>query len=241
MKLFLVILSTLFILNGCSSSSNPANKVTVKGSGATGSLSVVDPTTMKVKLYELWVSSNADCSGTFTQVYDDDDAEYQNMLEGPTFGSGELADGTYNCVAMVISDNIQFIPETTEGNCASGTTYTLDVCRSGEGEMGGEGNITSSKLPNGTEVSCTGSFSGGTQTLGDDKVAVYLSTSGTDDGQAFVPTSPLSLASAFVKAGAAQVTFIVDGTGKVESNGSQCDMQPPTFGFTSANATALSR
>ena len=224
----LILTGTL--LAGCNSSSSAT--ITLKGAGATSStsmtfLAAIDPTELNIKVYKFAVSASTDCTNLIT-IYENSAPTAVNLLSNPTIGSGSLAEGTYPCIAMEMSDNITFVPASNEGSfCTAGTTYTLDVCRTD--------NNGTSKLVDGSTTTCTGSYSGGTSVLGEDKVTIYMSTTGANGNEGFIPTSPFPLTSAFTVTAAATATFIVDGTGKVESGPSECDMQPPTFGFSSAS------
>ncbi len=50
----------------------------------------------------------------------------------PDLGSATIANGTYNCVATKMWDNITFSPAaaTASNNCVAATDYTQDICAS---------------------------------------------------------------------------------------------------------------
>src|SRR5687767_10622654 len=80
----------------------------------------VSPSEVNIKIYELWISPNADCSG-LTRVYNEPDASAQNMVNGPTFANVNVANGTYHCVAWRMSDIISYRPAANDGNdCVQG-------------------------------------------------------------------------------------------------------------------------
>jgi hypothetical protein len=121
-------------------------------------------------------------------------------------------------VILEMSDNIKFTPSSTDGPCTSGTEYTIDVCRSDNGD--------SSTLVDGTSVTCTGTDDGTTQVLGDDRVALYLTTisSPSDSGSAFLPPAAeasttangINLVAALDTSVKTTGYFIVDPYGKVK-------------------------
>ncbi len=197
-----------------------------------------DPENLFTKVYKMYVSENADCSDPVLVM----DAETvlgealipMDMLLGPTLGSGEIADGTYECIVLKMSDQMSFTASATDGACTAGETYDLDVCM----DYGVESEAAFTTNPvTGVETQCADAE--GT----DDTIYVYVSTNSTGEGggESSNPLQPptsegdaahgIMLTSPLVVDGDAEVTFVIDGTGKVESNFGNCDMQPPTFGF----------
>lgn len=226
MKQSWVLVLVSGILMGCNDSASTGN-VTLKGAGSSASAAAVllpnlDPTEMNIKVYKFAVSASTDCSNPIT-IYENESPTAENFLGNPTIGSGSLNDGSYPCVIMEISDNMTFKPATSEGNCTAGTSYTIDVCRSDSGGT--------STLIDGSTTTCTGTNMDGSHVYGDDRVAVYMSTSGTTEGEAFRPDSPLPLTAAFTVNGSTVATFVADGSGQVESLSDGCDMGAPAFGF----------
>lgn len=226
MKKILSLVVIGLVVSACDSGSSSSANVTLKGAGAAASLStflpVVDPAQMKIKVFKFAVSTHTDCSD-MQVIYEDSSPAYQQMLANPTIGSGTLADGEYPCIAMEVSDQIKFTTNTTEGSCTAGSEYTIDVCRSD--------NSGASTLIDGTAVTCAGTDDGVNPAPNDDKVAIYMSTTGSDSNLAFIPSSPFPLTSAFTVAGAVTATFVVDGSGKVDGSNTACGMNPPVFGF----------
>ncbi len=214
--------SFIFVSALASACSDNGGNVTIRGAGTTDGLSAVNPTQMMLKIYKVAVSASTNCSSPIT-LFSNDNPSYTNFLGNPTLGSGELADGTYPCVIFEISDNLKFIPETTEGVCTAGEEYLIDICRTD--------STGSSTLVDGTVSTCTGSNDGGGRVIGEDRIAIYLSTGGTDEGQAFSPGDPITLGSAFVVAGSTRGTFVVNGMGQVDGSGVDCDMGAPNFSF----------
>jgi hypothetical protein len=183
-----------------------------------------DPSYLKLKIYKIAVSTSNLCTNLIT-IYNNSAAEYKDVLQGASLGSGAISPGTYPCVVMEMSDNIKYATGTTTGTCTADTDYTFDVCGNG---------TTNSVLIDGTAVTCNGSV--------DNTVAIYISTASTwttGSGEPFTaPTvdgdtdSGVQLGSALVLAtGSSRAKFVVNGTGKVDGSGGQCEMQPPAFSF----------
>lgn len=193
----------------------------------------VTPSAFEMKVYKFAVSTSADCSNPVV-VYSNDNPDYADFAKGPTVGTGALADGSYRCVIFEVSDHIRFVPESTEGACVAGKTYTVDVCRrhvpqggggpggepqvgdggpqdgppSGggpaEGSQNGGGSEESVRLLDGTTFNCV---------EGDveEHVAVYMSTASSPvkHGNAFMPPADESDASRGL---ALNAPLVVNGT-----------------------------
>ncbi|MBT5855754.1 hypothetical protein HOH87_03865 [bacterium] len=185
-----------------------------------------DPAFLKVKVYRFAVSESAFCTDPVV-VVNNTDPEYKNVLDSPDFGSGELADGTYNCVIIEMSDNIKYASTSTTGTCTADEDETSDVC----GNNGSEDVINPI---DGSTTTCDGT---------ENKVWLHLSTASTSTGggDGVTPwkapttssdaTKGFQLSSNLVVSGATIGQFVTDGTGKIDGSGGQCEMQPPTFGF----------
>ena len=185
------------------------------------SFAATNPDIMQLKVYKVAVSTSVFCTNPIT-LFEDNSASYSDFLTSPTIGNGQLSDGTYPCVMIEFSSLIVFSPAANDGDdCAAATTYNLNVCSSG-----------SARLIDGTTVNCT---------AGDDRIAMYLSTTSTDTSNptdAFTPPTTISdadrginLGSALVISGTASAKFVVNGTGNVSDTGASCDMAPPLFSF----------
>lgn len=190
----------------------------------------INPESVHIKVRKVAVSANEDCSSP-TTIFSTDSPEYVDMSGSPSIGSGTLANGTYPCVMIEMSDQIRFVPEETSdsGNCVANTTHTVDVCKDNGG------GAPSFELIDGTTGTCS------TADDTEDFVALFLSTLSTattgDTGNPFVPatssdaTNGFKLNGSFTVSGDVSSTFTVDFVGKVEDSGSDCDVQPPEFGF----------
>lgn len=93
----------------------------------------VDPSSFSVAFFEIRLSPNTDCSGPYVTVMTASPARRVDMKTDPEIVrvSG-LADGDYPCLAMRISDVIEYVPETTDGGCTGGVNYTHDIYRAEE-------------------------------------------------------------------------------------------------------------
>lgn len=81
-------------------------------------------------MYALYVASNADCSGYATLVDHGTTVDYKDFATNPTLFEAAPTEGTYNCVALRMSDVIKFKPATTFGTCEMDTEYQQDIYRS---------------------------------------------------------------------------------------------------------------
>ena len=193
----------------------------------------VDTTALEIKIYKFAVSTSPNCSN-LTTVITNTNPSYQDFKGAPDLGSGNLADGTYPCVAIEFSDQIQVTHAGSTNSCTP--TFIQDVCNSG----------TST------------SISGGTVTCGsaqDDRVVMYITTAKDSLSQNFNAFNPPScnttncgtqdsdagihLDSSLVVSGSVVGKFLVDTDGKVcdgNTGGncagvSGCEMLPPNFSF----------
>ena len=195
----------------------------------------LNPSSLSMKIYKFYVSTDVNCTNPI-KIYENVNPTYSNMYSNPRIGSGEAPTGTYPCVIFEAADFIKFVPAQTSDNnrCVAGTEYSLDICRTD--------SSGSSIGVDGTTTTCTGN---GT-TASEDRVHIYLSSAstGVSGGQngpdAFKPpvgaadaTRGIKLTAPMVITGSNTAVFQMDGTGAVEENGTNCDHQPPTFGFTS--------
>ncbi|NCN95692.1 MAG: hypothetical protein GW917_03125, partial [Bdellovibrionales bacterium] len=121
----------------------------------------LSPSALKLKVYKFAVSTNPLCTNLVTVVDNGSTPLEVDFSGSVNLGSGSLADGTYPCVVIEMSDKIKYTSASTStaGNCVSGTEYTLDVCSSG-----------TSTLVDGTTVTCSAA---------DNKVALHISTAST--------------------------------------------------------------
>jgi hypothetical protein len=196
----------------------------------------LSPASLKIKLYKMAVSTDPLCSNLIT-VFDNGSNSVEVDLAGtlPTIGTGLIADGSYNCIAIEMSDLVKYTPSTnsTSLNCNTSVQNTLDMC-----QLAYSGT---SKLIDGSAVTCGIS---GT----DDKVVLYMSTSSSGYGTNIFtpPTSSgdalhgVLLASPLVINGTTVGKLEIATTGKIcDANyigciGTvipKCVLRPPTFTY----------
>lgn len=186
--------------------------------GVAQALDVGDASAVNMKIYKMWVSPNTDCSDA-TLVYSEANPSYQNMIDNPTLGTGAIANGTYPCIAIKMSDVITGRPNytSTSGNCTPTTDIVIDVFRS----------PSASTCPDDTTASGSGSDAVPAQ----DSPCLFMSTAGSDSNEGWRADSPFPLNGAFVVSGAVAGTFVADFRGKIEDAFGECGIQPPVFGF----------
>src|SRR5882672_8945007 len=92
----------------------------------------LDASSLKLQVYSVMLSTSPLCSNPVT-VFSSPTATEVDFLSTPMLGSGNPADGTYQCVIIKMSDLIKFKPSSTSGTCTAGTEYVADVCRADNG------------------------------------------------------------------------------------------------------------
>ena len=134
-----------FLLTACSDDTTSAS-LTITGSdssvqtfisrsgAATGS-----PTTMKLQIYQILVSTNTDCSNPISLIDHGSTPMEVDMMSSPVLFSGSPAANTYNCLILKISDTLAYKVDAAAvtawpGVCADTTTeYTHDIYRTDNG------------------------------------------------------------------------------------------------------------
>jgi len=171
----------------------------------------VAPSSVSLVGYELWASTSTDCSNPVKVIDNGNTGKVIDIATSTDFGSATLPpSGTYQCLIVVASDTYTLIPSVTGASagtndlCTAGTVYIQDTCHTG----------TTSPLPDGTTTVC------GTGQV--DKVASYISTSGTVGADGHTPASAKYLnAPITVANGNVDVTlFVYNPDGLVNQNGS---------------------
>ncbi len=181
----------------------------------------VDPGYVRVKVYEVRVSPNADCTAGIT-VFRDAAPSFSDWTNSPTIGSGAIPNGSYPCIMMKMSDNIHYSPASTHaswthGACVVGTDYTLDV---GHDETATDPEGISTTLgPRGT----------------DNLVWLYIHQGANRALSTWVPAGGLELTNPLVVSGDRSNTMVFDFSSKVgeEFDGAawQCGCDAPTMSF----------
>lgn len=237
MMLSLVV---VFFISGCGSDGklDPAPPVTITGSGESSAafLEAIDPylatsgspTSIIMKFYGVAVSTNADCSNA-TVVFDiESNPQEFNLLTSPRLFAGNLANGTYNCVIMQVSDLIRYkvngVAVNAHAGCANTTTeYTHDIYRTDNtGALWH--NVDGQDIP----------VSGAMGNPVHNKVDIVATTNtGAATGNGFHADQVVSLASALVVPGSA--VFYADfrnGIANQISGGTDyCVLEDGGFGF----------
>lgn len=186
-----------------------------------------DPASLKIRVYAVYASTSAQCTNP-VQVFLNNTGSYVNFLTGPTLGGGDLPDGTYNCVIIKMSDLIKHTPLTTATTCVAGTEYTSGVCHVPQ---------TADSLTGVADITCRGD--GSTAGSVEDTVFMYLTTdaAASTSNKAFNrPVTAgdgngIKLGAPLIISATTRAKFVVNGTGKVVANGSDCGMNAPTFTF----------
>jgi hypothetical protein len=184
--------------------------------GAVPALAGVDPLYVRMKIYETRLSKNSDCSNSIT-IFKTASPVYQDLLTNPVFGSGVLPMGTYNCIMIRFSDELQFAPVQSTGSnnvCIAGQEVTWD---------GAQHDAGPAEDPDGNPI---------TLHDGEDIIWVYFSTTGNPDGSQALIRKGLLLTQPLQVNGDTSRTFIWDFHGQVlEKNilGTwECTVNSPT-------------
>jgi len=189
----------------------------------------VDASSLTMNVYQIAVALDADCSNPQV-IFQSTAGTLKDFLANPTLGSGNLADGTYNCIMITMDDVISFKPSANEGaNCVMGATYQIDVCRAPSTTDLLTGTTTTNPICAGTDQTVS---AGGVA----NKVTLYLltGTSGAANSafqKGVGANNGIALASPFIVAGAETGIFYLDATGQVQSQNGHCEMNAPQFGF----------
>ena len=166
------------------------------------------------------------------------EANKVNFFGTPDLGSATIANGTYNCVATKMWDNITFSPATTTTttSCTAADNYTQDICASDNAS-----SLTMVYNPdNSSSYSCSLDATGSNEWIW-----VYFSTSSTDsDNMTLVdlendyhpPTADnlsngIPLGAALVVSSASSGSLKTTLTSRIADTGDGCEMLKPAFSF----------
>ena len=215
----------------------------------------VDPSSLKLKIYQVAVALNTDCSSPRV-IFTSATGSEVDFISNPVLGRGNPGDGTYNCIMVTMDDVIKFTPVSTTGSCTGGVEYSLDTCRD---------QVSSNNLPMSshtdllidttfTETECQGTAQMGSGIV-PNKVTMYIRTSAPEssnpnsdfvsvfksgvsainDNGSGKPTAitnnGIHLTNPFVVSGSRSGVFYADATSNVDGNNTNCEMMPPKFGF----------
>ncbi len=189
----------------------------ILGSAFTPQYLTGDPGALRIGVYALYISPNADCSSPVLVQDYGATASVKDFVSNPVLFSGSPADGAYQCVAIKMSDVIRVQPATTFGVCDSTVEYAGDIYRAGE---------TDWKDVDLNPIIGTGSDS----VPADDHVTIVLTRDTTAaQNRGFSTHQTLPLASDLIVP--SQSTFYWNGQGTVTDAGGQCGVNPgqPSF------------
>ena len=170
------------------------------------------------------------------------EANKTDFANTPDLGSASIANGTYNCVATRMWDNITFSPKTTTttANCDAARNYTQDICASDNASA-----VTSVYNPDTSSKYNCSSTNNDSVPSASEWIWIYFSTASTDsDNETLLdlendfnpPTSDnlsngVPLASALVVNAASSGSLKTTITSRVADDGSDCMMYKPAFSF----------
>jgi hypothetical protein len=182
----------------------------------------IDAASIKITIHKFAVATGKDCSHP-TVVFSSDAGIENDLLAGPTYGSGPVDPGTYECVIIELSKIIKTTAQTTSGSCTAGLEFSDVICRDGQ----------ASQLVDGTPVTCSG------EDANPQHVTVYITTAsaGLGGDRALLPptsdsdsTSGIPLTAPLVVRGDLPVTLTVDPRQFLDGTGSVCGTSAPSFG-----------
>ena len=181
----------------------------------------IDAASITVRIHGFAVSKNKDCSSPVV-VFSSSIGVENDLLSSPTYGSGPVDPGSYECVIIELSKVIKTSAASSSGSCTQGQVFSDVICRDGQG----------SQLLDGTSVTCSGGDAN------PQHVAVYVTTVSAGQGgeRALLPpssandvTSGLKLSGPLVVGGDTPVTLSVDPKKFLDGSGSSCGTSAPGF------------
>lgn len=176
------------------------------------------PETMSIKLYSLYLSTNADCSSPTLVVDNGATAVTKELSVNPILFEASPTTGTYNCMILKISDNLNFTPDADAAAafpsvCRANTETTFDIYRTDSGDTW--------KNLNGAAIDPSGT----TTVPAEDTVFVFASTNvSAVTATSIAPheNQTAALTGALIVPG--QSTFYVDFAGGVRG-GERCSIE----------------
>jgi len=177
------------------------------------------PSQMRIAMYALYLSPNADCTAPFlVQDYGANGAVKDFAVNQVLF-QAEPETGTYPCMIFRMSDVLSMVPERTFGPCDSTQTYVGDIYRDGETDwIDQDGNPI---IGRGTDDPA-GAV--------DDHVAIFFSTDTSAALARGVSTHQLvPLGTPLVSPG--QSTLYWDMSGAVQDENGYCSILPRPIAF----------
>ncbi len=235
--LFLIQLLLLLGLVSCGSDNNAASGFTLKGSSSS-SASLVGtqflttvypgaPTTLNMKIYQIWVSANADCSSPVSVCTHSGAEAQMDLVSGPTLCTGSPAAGTYPCMILKMSDTFKFKPDATAaasvpgGICTAGADTYMDIYRGDDADANTWKDMSNVVIPSTGTVATSGAV--------EDTVYIFATTNPAAVAGTTVPHQVVTLTAAMTVPG--QATFYTDFSNQFSVNGANCWIEAPTMGF----------
>ncbi len=198
------------------SASSQAPPLSIAPATQPAAVPIGDPASMLIGLYSFHISTNADCSGPFLTAFDNGgSALVKDFTTNPElFRAGDVPIGTYPCVAMRISDILEFQSGVSSGACVAGVLYGGDIYRAGA-ESEPFLDLDLRVIPaTGTDTAPS-----------DDRVFVFFSTNPTAaTARGLAVNQVLSLSSPLVVPDA--VTFYWNATNAVMDKDGRCILEP---------------
>ena len=228
-KAFLVLslISICLFVASCGSSSKftvfgaPTLSAAVADVSSTTTTYYGSPTSLKITMYAVWVSTNADCTGLVSLADYGTAGQEFNMFDDPALFHGSPADGSYNCMVIKMLDTMKFKPALSDGTgiCVAGNEYTFDIAR---------GQDEPANLP-----WVDNNFNAITTDANPNIVYLFATTDPTKTLAKHVSIDQtIPLTSAMVSPG--QTTLVMDFTNRVyvdTYHGTQCWLDSPTMAF----------
>lgn len=199
-----------------------------------------DVTAVKIKVYGMWVSPSQNCENP-VKVFENVTPNEVNLISNPQLGGGDIADGTYPCVMIKISDRIQLEHNGT-GACSGYSIEPIDLFTpdaysllAQEQSSRFQGMYTNSTQLRGDGVLndiLVEENSAFQATTAEDTLFLFLSTGSSSTGRAIYHRPRQSndsvfgekLNSPFVVSGSTAGTLTVNGLRQLTDEGSQaCD------------------
>jgi hypothetical protein len=218
------------VLTGCNSGTtgtdniltvmgNAGSPLAVKVPGGTSNILVEtgDPAALLIGMYALYISPNADCSGAVLVQSYGFTASIKDFVSHPTLFSGPAEPGSYQCVAVKMSDVIRVVPDSSFGACVAGTEYPGDIYREGETDW--------------KDIDLNPVIGTGTDSVpADDHVTIIMTRdTAAAIARGFSTNQVIDLGSDLIVPG--RSTFYWHGEGTVVTDGVQCGVNPghPSF------------
>jgi hypothetical protein len=208
-------MSKHFLLGGIVAAAIAITASTQAGKGT------IDAASLKITIHKFAVATSSDCAHP-TVVFTSDAGVESDLLANPTYGSGLVDPGTYECVLIELSKIIKTSATMSSGSCVQGFEFPDVICRDGQ----------ASQLVDGTPVTC----SGGDATPQHVTVFVTTASAGKGGDRALLPpasasdtTSGIQLSAPLVVSADRVVTLTLDPKQFLDGSGPVCATSAPSF------------